>query len=331
MHAVLSRPDLISSEVAGDGPLRAAPLLGHVKRLAALPPPTHTRARAAMAETVTKKLAEMEEEDKTTLDLSWCKLDDSCVAALIEGLPKSAATQVWLNNNDLSDAGVAELAAGLPGTKVTKLWMNGNKRVTDDGLKSIAEMLPKTEIDEFWCIVGGYGDEGVRSIAAVLPESSLETLWLWASSVGDAGVTELVANLPKCEIFECGLGGNSVTDHGITKIAEYLEGQSAEGVNKLKELYIRWNSDCDKGLAALGPALLETELEKLCLENMAITDDGLHNLMENVEKSTIGKICVNGNWEDAMEGGGGDEGGSSWRVGTRDFGGGGSEPAESPD
>ena len=50
---------------------------------------------------------------------------------------------------------------------------------------------------------------------------------------------------------------------------------------------------------------------------MQITDTGLHNLMDHVEKSSIGKICVNGNWEDATEGGGGE--GSSWRAGTRDY------------
>ena len=88
--------------------------------------------------------------------------------------------------------------------------------------------------------------------------------------------------------------------------------------NKLVELYIRWNAQCDDGLAALAPALLEAELEKLCLENMAITDAGLLNLMEHVEKSSVTKICVNGNWEDATEGGGGGEG-SGWRAGTREF------------
>jgi hypothetical protein len=270
-----------------------------------------------MAETVKEKFAEVAEEEKTTLDLSWSKLDDSCVAALIEGLPASQITQVWLNNNDLSDAGVAELAAGLPGTKVTKLWMNGNKRISDDGLKSIAEMLPKTEIDEFWCIVGGYGDEGVRSIAAALPDSSLETLWLWSSSVGDAGVSALASSLPKCKIFEVGMGGNNVTDAGIMKIAEYLHGQADEETNKLVELYIRWKAPCDKGLQALGLALCDAKLEKLNLENAAITDSALVNLMANVETSTVSKVCVNGNWEDATEGGGGEE--SSWRVGTKDF------------
>lgn len=272
-----------------------------------------------MAEVVKAKFAEVAEEEKTTLDLSWCepKLDDSCVAPLIAGLPTSQITQVWLNNNDLSDAGVAELAAGLPGTKVSKLWMNGNRRITDDGLQSIAEMLPKTEIDEFWCIVGGYGDEGVRSIAAALPESSLETLWLWSSAVGDAGVSALASSLPKCKIFEIGMGGNKVTDAGITKIAEYLHGQADDDVSKLVELYIRWNSPCDKGLEVLGLALCDAQLEKLNLENAAITDVGLAALMENVEKSTVKKICVNGNWEDATEGGGGE--GSSWRVGTKDF------------
>lgn len=270
-----------------------------------------------MAEKVAEKLSEMEEEEKTTLDLSWCKLDDSCIKPLIDSVPSRNVTQVWLNNNDLSDAGVAELAAGLPGTKVTKLWMNGNKRVSDDGLKSIADMLPETEIDEFWCIVGGYGDEGVRSIADALPKTSLQTLWLWSSTVGDAGVAALAETLPKSAIFEVGMGGNNVTDEGITKIAEYLHGQSDEEAHKLVELYIRWKKPCDKGLQALGEALYSTKLEKLNLENAAITDVGLAQLMECVETSTITKICVNGNWEDASEGGGGDQ--SSWRVGTKDF------------
>ena len=77
-----------------------------------------------MAETVSKKLADAEEEEKTTLDLSWADLDDSAMAALVEALPASNITQVWLNNNKLTDAGVATLAAGLPDAKVTKLWMN---------------------------------------------------------------------------------------------------------------------------------------------------------------------------------------------------------------
>ena len=101
-------------------------------------------------------------------------------------------------------------------------------------------------------------------------------------------------------------------------MAEFLEGQSAEEQeHKLEELYIRWNSSCDPGLEALAAALEDAQLAKLCLENMAITDTGLHNLMDHVEKSSIGKICVNGNWEDATEGGGGE--GSSWRAGTRDY------------
>ena len=150
-----------------------------------------------------------------------------------------------------------------------------------------------------------------------MPDSSLETLWLWSSAVSDAGVSALVANLPKCKVFEVGMGGNKVTDAGLAKIAEYLQGQSDEDVSKLKELYIRWNRPCDKGLELLGPALCDAELEKLNLENSAITDVGLAALMENVEKSSITKVCVNGNWEDATEGGGGEE--SSWRVGTKDF------------
>ena len=37
-----------------------------------------------MAETVSKKLADAEEEEKTTLDLSWADLDDSAMAGLVE-------------------------------------------------------------------------------------------------------------------------------------------------------------------------------------------------------------------------------------------------------
>ena len=47
------------------------------------------------------------------------KIDDP---GLVEALPASNITQVWLNNNKLTDAGVATLAAGLPDTKVTKFW-----------------------------------------------------------------------------------------------------------------------------------------------------------------------------------------------------------------
>ena len=57
-----------------------------------------------MAETVSKKLADAEEEEKTTLDLSRADLDDSAMAGLVEALP--VAHFAWI-----AAAGGAALAA----------------------------------------------------------------------------------------------------------------------------------------------------------------------------------------------------------------------------
>jgi len=193
------------------------------------------------------------------LDFSQNELNNTDCLALARLLRENPS--LWalsLSWNSIGDEGMKELAPAIAKCSSLKaLNLNNNNEIGDDGIMTLADVLPAASLTELRLYDCGLTDTAVKYIAEALPTAPLSKLKLGKNKFGDSGIMALAEALPTSSMTELDLSSNGhITEKGWKALAAQIP-----SMRSLSLLDLRGNGNrVDEGGARMFDEGMKEEL-----------------------------------------------------------------------
>eukprot|EP00971_Amphidinium_carterae_P262943 5216391-Amphidinium_carterae.1 len=125
-----------------------------------------------------------------------------------------------LSGSIIGDQGADRLAKAIRRNRTLQTLSLGENRLTDAGIKHVADALASSAVEDLWLQRNSIGDQGAYFLACALQKNSkLRQLYLVSTAIGDSGAGQLAKALQ----MRCGptvsSGGSTCTGIPLVSLA----------------------------------------------------------------------------------------------------------------
>lgn len=156
--------------------------------------------------------------------------------------------------------------------------LEGGEGLTNQGLQTLAEVLPMTQVILLAICFPNVGDDGIIALAKILNMTQIEGFYLQSSSIDDEGGEILIQALATMPIKSIMVISSQMGDGAVHALAAILQNNQF-----LSELWIEGNFITDQGAQYLSQIVRGSFLHTFALASKNVTDRGAVALSSSLQ------------------------------------------------